>query len=410
MLRSSRILVWASLLIASSACGADPEPGDSSLGGDSDSVDSDSGSDSDSGESDESDDTGETGQPLPPPFQEVYDQGLDDYLGTIEPAEMTEDGDATHYHFDVADGPSCLRGTPWHMSDRPGTDAGADLVLFLQGGGACWSDLCIAADEVVLGVPESGMLNRGLAGNPFAAMDVVFFPYCDGSVFAGDQSIDDDGNGEPDRIHHGLINLSAGLDVAKQAYPDPERVFLAGSSAGSYGVHFANMLVRKQWPAAEIVVIADAGLGLGRPGEPEFLNQVLGEWGAIDYFPPSCPSCADVHITGLVDWQLQQDPRMRFAALTAYQDAVIGGVFLGLGGADYSALVMSEIADLAALHPDRYDRFFFAGSLHTATSSDSFNPSQIASPFDTTTVEGVSAMQWLERLVTGDPSFDDLLQ
>ena len=402
MRTSPRIVACTSFAVVLSAC--EPAAEDSTSLGDTQASET-----SETDESGETGETGETGEPSTPPFQTFYDAGLDDYLGTIEPSEISEDGDATHYLFDLADGPSCLRGEPWHVSDRPGADDGEDLVLYLEGGGACWSELCVAAEFVVPGVPEAGMLNRELAGNPFAEMDVVFFPYCDGSVFMGHSEVDDDDDGTPDRIHHGLINLSAGLDVAKQLYPEPSRIFLAGSSAGSYGVHIANMLVRGQWPEAELVVIADAGLGLGRPGEPGFLQKVLGEWNALSYFPESCPGCADVHITGLVDWQLQQDPAMRFAALTAYYDAVIGGVFLGLGGPAYAELVGDEIAALAALHPDRYDRFFFNGTLHTATSTDSFNASVIASPFDTTVVGGVSAMQWLERLVTGDPAFDDLL-
>ncbi len=402
--------ILASLFVAPSltACADDPSGSDDELG-DTGETGDETGDTGDTGETGETGGTEDTG---PPPFQEVYDQGLTQYLGTVEPSEVSEDGDTTTYHFAVEDGPSCIYGDPYHISDRPGSDgSGEDLLIYLQGGGACWSETCVTTQTASWGVPENGMLNRGLAGNPFADWDVVFFPYCDGSVFMGDNDFDEDMDGEVDRYHRGIRNLSAGLDVAKLRYPAPSRVVLAGSSAGSYGVHVANMLVRAQWPSVEIIVVADAGLGLGRPEEPEFLSDVFGEWGTLKYLPASCPECDDTHITKLVDWQLRQDPNMRFVALTAYQDAVIGGFFLALGGAVYEQLLNDEIAWLAGQHPDRYDRFFFEGALHTVTSNDSMNnDSAVASFFDTTIIDGVSAMQWMTMLLEGDPAFDDLLQ
>lgn len=372
---------------------------------------------SDSSESEESGDTtSETGDETgEPPFQEIYDAGLTEHLGTIEPSDIIEeDGSSTHYLFDPADGPMCLRGDDYWMSTRAGTHDSNDLLIFLQGGGACWSDFCQALEQ--LGsptLPQSGMLNTSLAGNAFADWNTVYLPYCDGSLFVGDVDIDDDEDGVIDRYHHGLINLSAALDVAVEEFPDAERIVLAGSSAGSYGVHLSNMLVRYLWPDAELIVIADAGVGLGKPGDLEFVPGLLGEWNALRFFPQSCPECIDDHIVGFVDWQLQRDPNMRFAAISSYGDTVIGDIFLGIGAQAYEAALVQELGWLAEQHPDRYDRFFFAGTLHTTIAADTQSGGGIpglTSTYDGTVVDGMSVAQWLGLLVNQDPSFDDVIE
>jgi hypothetical protein len=374
----------------------------------------DAGESSETG-TDESGETGETGdEPAPNPFAEVIEQGLGDKLGTVDPSEVIEDGDETHYLFDPADGPMCLRGGDYWVSVREATHDATDLVIFLQGGGACWSDLCQAFESLgAPGVPTSGMLNPSLSGNAFADWNVVYLPYCDGSLFAGDIDIDDDDDGTVDRHHRGLINLSAGLDVAYERFPDVERIVLAGSSAGSYGVHISNMLVRTLWPEAEIVVVADCGVGIGKPGDLEFIPGLLEEWNILHIVPQSCPDCVTDHITNLVDWQLERDPLMRFAGIAAYSDAIIGGFFLGLGTGEYRAALESELGKLAAAHPGRYHRFLFDSPLHTTIGTDSVSGGGfpgITATYDDTFVGDTNVATWLQLLINDDPEFGDRIE
>jgi hypothetical protein len=387
-------------LLALSACAADELGADTSA--------------DETSESGESGETGDTGGPAPNPFAEVIEQGLGDHLGTVDPSEVIEDGASTHYLFDPADGPMCLRGGDYWVSVREGTHAAADLVIYQQGGGACWSDLCTAFETLgAPGVPASGLLNPNLPGNAFSDWNHVYLPYCDGSLFAGDVDIDDDDDGTIDRFHHGLINLSAGLDVAHDRFPDVERIVLAGSSAGSYGVHFSNMLVRTLWPDAQIIVVADCGVGIGKPGDFEFIPSLLEEWNIEHVVPESCPDCVTDHITNLASWQLDQDPRMRFASVAAYDDAVIGGVFLGLGTGEYQAAVESELGKLSTAHPDRYHRFFFDSPLHTTIGTDSVAGGGLpglTATYDTTLVDGTSVANWLQLLIMDDPEFGDRIE
>ncbi|HVI03934.1 MAG TPA: pectin acetylesterase-family hydrolase [Enhygromyxa sp.] len=348
------------------------------------------------------------------PFAEVYEQGLTEHLGTVDPASTIEDGDSTHYLFDAADGPMCLRGGDYWMSVRRGSHDGGDLVIFQQGGGACWSDLCSAFESLgAPAVPSTGMLNPNLSNNAFADWNVVYLPYCDGSLFVGDVEIDDDQDGAIDRFHHGLINLSAGLDVAKQQFPDATRIVLAGASAGSYGVHVSNMLVRALWPEAELIIVADSGVGIGRPDNFEFIPDLLDEWNALRLVPESCSTCVTDHITGLPDWQLARDPNMRFAAISSYHDAVIGGVFLQLASGEYQAALTSELAELAANHPGRYHRFLFSSTLHTTIGADTQSGGGfegLTATYDGTVVNGTSVADWLGMLVEGDSAFGDRIE
>lgn len=308
---------------------------------------------------------GDTGRADPFPESEV--PGLSRFFGSAEPIATGEpEPGVTTYEFAPADGPQCLTGEPYRFSIR---DQGSrDLMIFLQGGGACWSGLCLAIISAPAGIAHVDLLRVDKPSNPFKDTSVVYLPYCDGSMFAGQTEADTDGDGTPDRIWHGLQNLSVTLDVAVRAFPSPRRIYLVGSSGGSYGTIPATVLVRRKWPDAEIRVVQDAGLGLGRPGDPSFVNGLLDEFGASDVLPASCVDCtADGHIIGLVEWGLERDPNLEVMALGAFEDYVIGDVFLGIGGAAYAEAMAKETGSIAARFPNRYKRFLIDGRAHTLT-------------------------------------------
>ena len=154
-------------------------------------------------------------------FQELFDQGVDRYLGQFSPmmSDVGADG-VTEYVFGAGEGgPQCLRGGEYRMATRDGS--GNELMIFLEGGGACTSQLCAATATASNDQfrAQFGILNSSDAGNPAADFDVAYFPYCDGSIFSGDQDYDDDNDGVLDRFHRGVQNTSAGLDVVASAYP-----------------------------------------------------------------------------------------------------------------------------------------------------------------------------------------------
>lgn len=298
-------------------------------------------------------------------FQEVLDQGANKYVGKTKVSSTTVDGGVTRYAFDPATGPVCMNGDPYGVMVRDAP--GDDLFLFLQGGGACWSGFCLAITQATETLPANlDALNPDKPTNPLAPFDLVYFPYCDGSMFAGDAAHDDDGDGKVDRDQRGLANLSAGLDVAKVKFPHPKRIVLAGSSGGGYGTILAAILVRAAYPDPEILVVNDAGPGLGKPGDEAFLQGVISELGITPLIPKNCPDCLGRgHVTGLIKYELEKDPKMRVAMFSAYEDYVISDVFLQVPAADYHTALVDETGRVATAQPDRFKRFFVNGAVHT---------------------------------------------
>jgi len=285
--------------------------------------------------------------------------------------------------------------------------------------------MCQSFSTVRAGVPNAGILNRDLPVNPVEDWNVGYVPYCDGSLFAGDVDIDDDGDGEIDRYHRGLLNLSVALDAIHSQFPEPERVLVVGSSAGAYGTVLGAMLTRSVYPEAPIDVVADGGIGLGLPGQPWFIRSMLEEWGIAKLVPDSCENCfEDGHVTAVTSWALDRDPQMRVFGITSLQDFIIGQMFLGLSGAEYEAAVRSETAEMVAGHNGQYHRFVFAGSKHTTVSIDStmdfedmeglpfdFDPDmleQLLGTFDQTEVNGVVISDWLSRGLANEPDFESV--
>jgi hypothetical protein len=291
------------------------------------------------------------------------------YDNATTPIVESEDGAVTTYTWAIEDGPRCMRGEPYRASVRD-TDSD-DLVIFLQGGGACWSDFCLAVNAAPAGIPNVDILDSTLEENPVADWDAVYLPYCDGSFFAGDTAIDDDLNGKGTRHHRGLANLSAAVDVAAERFPSPERILLAGSSGGAYGLLLAAPLVRHHYPDAELILMFDSGIGLARSGDPSFIQLPVDEFGLGDFIPDDCDGCiTSGHLTALVSWYLERDDNVRAGFYSSWRDSVLAGTFLRVDAADFAESVLVETGAVHEAFPDRFRRFIAAGTQHTSLLGD----------------------------------------
>jgi hypothetical protein len=185
--------------------------------------------------------------------------GLTKYIGAAKPASMQKGSNGeTQYTFDINDGPRCLRGAAYAMSTR---DQGSDsLLIYLQGGGSCSSAVCQATTTAGPQIPAGGITSATDAQNPVAKWNVVYVPYCDGSLHIGDKDHETE---NPPRYHHGLRNLSAALDVGVASFPHPKRILLSGSSAGGLGTIWASVIVRLLYPEATLFTFNDSGVGSG---------------------------------------------------------------------------------------------------------------------------------------------------
>lgn len=302
--------------------------------------------------------------PLTPtarPFQELYDQGVDRFLGVFTPmASEILEGAVTRHTFGSGDGPLCFTGNEFGMSTRDG--AGDELMIFLQGGGACGPTNCDAID---VGLPlfNLGILDPEDASNPAADFDLGYIPYCDGTLFTGDQDIDSDGDGRDDRFFRGIQNLSASLDVIANTYPTPTRILLAGNSAGGSGVHYALPLVRKLYPDVPIELVNDSGVGVLQPGSQERLNDY---WNSAHFFPASCSTCIgnDGNLTDYHAYQLAEDENVRMGFISSTGDEVLLGRGM-IDGADFEAELVQAVAELESAYPDRFRSLISDTDEHT---------------------------------------------
>ena len=344
-------------------------------------------------------------------FEELEATGINKYLGEFSPVRYKDMGDGWVKHtFDPAagNGPVCITGTEYSVYTRKGKNP-RQLLIMLQGGGACWQGfyqcppLLAGGDIQEPPFPREGIWDFDNKANPFHKHSVVFMPYCDGSVFLGDNDVldedfaaalaaaDDPIEVEPIRYHRGLRNLSAGMDVAGNMFPKPRTVTVAGTSAGGVGaMTFAPFLARFEYgnKLKKLTVLNDAGPIGTNPEAVDAVAFRAADWRFDQLYPKSCTECdaQDLPTAPLIDWRLANDSRIREAFYGTDGDATaivfisinlpgsppvvpfdpVNGVF-GLDQVTYRALFLPRQDRLNSKYPDRFKRFIVSGDdSHTA--------------------------------------------
>jgi hypothetical protein len=266
----------------------------------------------------------------------------------------------------------------------------------LQGGGSCSSAVCSANLTAAPRIPAVGLTSSDPMASPVAGWNVVYVPYCDGSLHLGDKDHEAE---SPPRYHHGLKNLTAALDVGVATFAKPKQVLLAGSSAGGLGTIYASVLVRLLYPEATLFVFNDSGVGISTPDGVR-AKLTRDEWGTQQLIPASCPECAaSPHSTPIIAWDLQHDPELRVSIFSAYEDTVIADTFLMIGGPAFKQALLDETGKVVKAYPERAKRFFIEGTKHTT-----------AGNLNATMVGDLNVGQWLGFMLAGDAKWTDTLQ
>lgn len=331
--------------------------------------------------------------------EELIETGFAKYLGAQPPSRTEEDGDWTHYFFDPAEeGAICLVGDEFQISVKDGP---SDQVLFyLQGGGACWDYVTCHVVNTALrtanGPVPSGIIDPDDPRNPFADWDVVYVPYCDGSVFTGDAIVDYDG---VQTYHHGLRNLSVAVDALTSRFPNPSRVVVAGSSAGGYGTYSGYGAVRVALPETPILVFNDSGPGVQNFDASDDVQNRVANWNFTDLIPASCTRCNEQY-SYLTGWALDRDPWLRTALYSYQQDGVIS-FFIDLDGPAYRDLILDVTGHLEAEYPNRFERFFPLGTEHTVLLSGTFYEQ---------TIRETSLLDWTRAFLDDPEGWADVIE
>jgi hypothetical protein len=312
------------------------------------------------------------------------------------------DAPARTWTFMPFDDAFCADGSTTGIGINPG-DADGRLLVFLQGGGACWDEATCyqiktashieggyGPDEFTadLGLLNSSFFDRTDAANPFRNDSFVMVPYCTGDVHAGSKP--DASYGGRITRHVGFQNMAAYLRRLVPTFSGASRVILSGSSAGGYGALANWGQTQAAFGTLRVDLVDDSGPPLPAPYLSEAIEQTWRTaWNLDAATPPGCTACA-TDIDAVIAFYGASMAGHRAALLSYTQDGVIA-VFFQIPGAQVE-LGLGALA--TAMAPfDVWRHFYVAGGSHTVFGTPDVSQN------------GVSVRDFLTKMVTDDPSW-----
>lgn len=331
-----------------------------------------------------------------------------------------------------------------------------NLLVYFNGGGACWTDSTCVASLALATVPDArpsynpsiltendpdgagGIFDDRKKENPFKDWSKVFIPYCTGDIHIGSSDTtysDISGSitgypGAPVQIkHRGFDNFLAVREWLKNNMTSKRKhvnkLMVTGSSAGGYGATLNYPYLKTVFPEAKAYLMADASEAIVTQGFidsvfgfeknwkvettlPTIFNQSLTTYSALGFNTEIFSQISDAY------------PRDRFAQYTTAQDAV-QVQFLkimdqveqnnhdpfswGLTNADFMYfyewnLRMESSLDYLSDTTSNYQYYVGEGSTHTIL-TDAFATEDNQHPFyNERSADGLKFSRWLKRFVS----------
>jgi len=337
-------------------------------------------------------------------------------------------------------------------------DAGQDLFIFMQGGGACWntgtcvpslvqygpvcnygSGICLyngagGTQPTAVHVTESDPFPRDGGGalpgelaqiktiraldrtdpsNPFRDATFVFVPYCTGDLHAGrSEQTYPYRYGAFDPVSYYTVHFAGAMNTAlflrklHLTLPGARRVWLSGSSAGGYGATLSFERTRREFAGADVALLADSAPFLPTYHWGEFTTAWNSE------LPAGCPDC-DAGMPQLINHLLATYPTSRLGLLAYDHDNVISWYFYGAAGVNdfVSPPTGAYNADLGVLE-QAYDGtangkyYVLAGTTHVmwpgygTRLADGGYTAPVASNDG-----GTDLKRWIDAWATGGPGW-----
>jgi hypothetical protein len=321
------------------------------------------------------------------------------------------------------EGSVCGDGSPTGIGIERGPGDAPDVLVFLDGGGACWEALtCFGifpgvsprtADpgpfgaerlEAELRIRRPGsILDRSLPGNPYAGFTFVFVPYCTGDVHAGDA--------ErryllgPAAYHHrGRANVARAFARLGAELDPPGRVVVAGSSAGGFGALLAFDRARETWPEARAYLVDDSGPPLENIPAPT-LAAWHASWDLRGAVEPVCgPARCLTDLSEIFPALAERHPDDRLALLSSTGDATMRAFFgvVSLDPPSFTRMSAEEfeegvraLAEKIERAPGEAHAFLVPGTSHA----------MLRGPAGFTS-EAVPLLEWLRQQVEDDPGWE----
>ncbi|MDT8428286.1 MAG: pectin acetylesterase-family hydrolase [Pseudomonadales bacterium] len=306
----------------------------------------------------------------------------------------------------------CASGTPYQFYVRDVAQSDK-LLIYFNGGGACWfGQACDLSSEPNVHYPfadmdannpalAAGIFSLDNPANPFADYDIVSVPYCTGDVHigAGERQYQyNNADGQPVTIsthHNGYANSTTVLDWVYANIGNPERIVMAGSSAGAIGASFYAGLVAEHYRDKPVVLLADAAGGYNSPT----LAVTFKAWNTAAILPawPEYAGKTNDNLT-FEDFYIasaQRNPNLRLAQYNAAEDRTQVSFSLLIGDKPGSFSLPQRIFNHYVEIESAVDEFYSytaGGPVHTILASPIFYDYQ---------VEGVRFADWTRELIEG---------
>lgn len=268
----------------------------------------------------------------------------------------------------------CGTGTPTGIAVNL-TNRSNKVFVYMMGGGACWDyatcyELRTAANLEGYGSANfnrdrtqfdaAGMFNRTDMTNPFRDASYVFIPYCTGDVHGGDRiAVHDSSNPDQRTYHVGARNVALYLQRLVPTFPNVDRVWLTGSSAGGVGATLNWPRFQAAFASARVDLLNDGGQlcdannGRARDWRRAWALPV----------PPDCPECATSLQANIVWLNRTMGTTRRSGLMATLQDSTLRG-FYTVTPATFEAATRTMLT--AAYVPFTSARYFvMPGSMHT---------------------------------------------
>ena len=339
--------------------------------------------------------------------------GILSACGAPEPVALLDDLEAGWNVIEPGGDTTCSDGSPYRFFVRPGQPE--RLLLYFEGGGACWNGMSCDPDleptyvidtEMTDPARANGILDFTNADNPFGDYSAVYAAYCTGDVYLGNRvttyevpEIEERAARQVTVRHNGLANVSAVLDFVYSRFLAPSEIFVTGSSAGSLPSPYFAMLVAENYETASIAQLGDGSGGYRR----EVLAAMPEEaWGTLDELR-HLPEFADMTVGEFTFESLyvaaaRRHPDITFAAFDHAEDDV-QKQFLALGGYRAASLLDLILANQNDIRSEaaNFRSYIADGDIHTILQRPEFY---------TQHVDGVRIRDWVAALAAGEPVED----
>ena len=322
----------------------------------------------------------------------------------------------------------CRDGSSTGIAVNP--SSGSDkLMIFLQGGGACFNAttcagnpssfsaadfaaldvVCVSQDHKCSSV-NNGILDRTNPANPVKDWNYVFVPYCTGDVHGGNNPTGTVAGVTGTQQFVGYANMGLYLARLAPTFSGATRVLLTGVSAGGFGSVAAYAPVARAFASAQVDLIDDSGPPMVDPYFAGCLQDLQRQtWGLDSTLIHDCGgecATAGTQLFDLYKRQIKTHPAASFGQVESTDDNTTTSYFgFGLNSCTgYQQLSEAQFTtglrdmESGLSSYSNAGAFVFSGSAHTSLQASDFYTRTAGSG---ATRDGVILNDWVSDFLKG---------